>query len=162
MGITALAALLIAAPVNVMSAGAGNALTLPAARHLVRLDPQNGKPAAWLLAVQQEGADGHWLGFWRSDDEAHSWYRYASIVDCCEYDTADIIPVGMDVAMVYSYESWDVAGSTNHDVWFQWWRWNGNADWVPQAPVRVFDSSSSSIAYLRGEIARDSKDRIWI
>ena len=68
MGIAgALAALIVAGPVNVMDAW-GNALTLPSARHLVRLDPQNGKPAAWLLAVQQDGSGGHWLGFWRSDE----------------------------------------------------------------------------------------------
>jgi len=83
MGIAgALAALIVAGPVNVMDAW-GNALTLPSARHLVRLDPQNGKPAAWLLAVQQDGSGGHWLGFWRSDDEAQSWFWYALIQDNC-------------------------------------------------------------------------------
>ena len=35
--------------------GGGNALTLPAQRHLVHLD------GAWLLAVQKDGADGHGL-----------------------------------------------------------------------------------------------------
>src|SRR5438046_899104 len=107
MGIPgALAALFVAAPVNVMTAW-GNALTLPAGRHLVRLDPQNGKPATWLLAAQQDGEDGHYLTFWRSDDEAQSWFRYAPIQDtCCERDTPDLIAVGMDVAMVYSYENY--------------------------------------------------------
>ena len=59
----ALAALIVAGPVNLIGVNGGNALTLPAARHLVRLDPQNGKPATWLLAVQRDGSDGHWLGF---------------------------------------------------------------------------------------------------
>src|SRR6185312_779864 len=52
--------------------------------------------------------------------------------------------------------------STAHDVYFQWWRWNGNTEWIPQTPVKVFDSTSSSTAYLRGEIAVDSQSRIWI
>ena len=86
----ALAALIVAGPVNFIGVSGGNALTLPAARHLVRLDPQNGKPATWLLAVQRDGADGHWLGFcfieyqvfttnstpirlWKSTDGGASW-----------------------------------------------------------------------------------------
>ena len=164
MGIAgALAALLVAGPVNVMDAGGGNALTLPAARHLVRLDPQNGKPATWLLAVQQDGAAGHWLSFYRSDDEAQSWSWYAPIQDsCCERDTPDMLVVGMDVALVYSYEGPEITGSVDHDVYFQWWRWDGNANWNPTPPVKVFDSTSSSTAYLRGEIAIDSLARIWI
>ena len=154
---------IVLAVLNVMGAGGGNALTLPAARHLVRLDPQNGKPATWLLAAQQDGADGHWLSFWRSDDEAQSWTWYAPIQDTpIDRDTPDLIAVGMDVAMVYSYEGPDITGSTAHDVYFQWWRWDGNSNWIPQSAVRVFDSSSSSTAYLRGEIARDSVGRIWI
>jgi hypothetical protein len=158
-----LAALLFAAPVNVISVGGGNALTLPAARHLVRMDPQDGRPATWLLAVQQDGAAGHWLSMYRSDDEAQSWGWYAPIQDnCCERDTPDMLPVGMDVAMVFSYEGPDITGSINHDVYFQWWRWDGGSNWNPQTPVKVFDSTSSSTAYLRGEIARDSVGRIWI
>jgi hypothetical protein len=82
------------------------------------------------------------LGFWRSDDEAQSWYWYAPIQhDRNERDTPDLIQVGMDVGVVYSYEGPSVSGSPLHKVWFQWWRWNGNADWVPQTPVRVFDST---------------------
>ncbi|MGZ6141709.1 MAG: hypothetical protein ACXWLM_00130, partial [Myxococcales bacterium] len=160
---SALAALIVSAAVNVIPAGGGNALTLPAARHLVRLDPGDGTRATWLLAVQQDGAGGHWLGFWRSDDEAQSWSWYAPIQDnCCERDTPDMVAVGMDVAMVYSYEGPDITGSTAHDVFFQWWRWDGNSDWIPQAPVRIFDSTSGTTAYLRGEIARDSLGRLWI
>src|SRR5438270_2180214 len=135
---------------NVIAAGGGNALTLPAARHLVRLDPQNGRPATWLLAVQQDGANGHWLGFWRSDDDAQSWSWYAPIQDTSvDRDTPDVIAVGMDVALVYSYEGPDITGSTAHDVWFQWWRWNGNLDWAPQRAVRGVDSTAGSTGYLR-------------
>jgi len=55
--------------------------------------------------VQQDGADGHRLSMYRSVDEAKTWSWYAPIQDaCCERDTADLIAVGMDVAMVFSYE----------------------------------------------------------
>src|SRR5882724_12988395 len=105
------AALLVGAPQNVIGAGGGNALTLPAARHLVRLDPQNGKPATWLLAVQQDSADGHWLSMYRSTDEAQTWSWYAPIQDaCCERDTPDLVQIGMDVALAFSYEGPDIAG----------------------------------------------------
>ena len=81
----ALAALIVASPVSLIDVGGGNALTLPAARHLVRLDPHNGKRATWLFAVQQDGASGHWLSMYRSDDEAQSWHWYGPIQDrCCE------------------------------------------------------------------------------
>ena len=55
-------ALLAASPLTLASVQDGNALTLPAARHVMRLDPQNGKPATWLLALQQDGVSGRWLG----------------------------------------------------------------------------------------------------
>src|SRR2546429_7340808 len=48
--------------------GNGNALTLPAARHLVRMDTGGGRPPAWLLAIQQDGAGGRGLWVFRSDD----------------------------------------------------------------------------------------------
>jgi len=157
------AALLVGAPQNVISVGGGAALTLPAARHVVRLDPQNGKPATWLLAVQQDGAGGHWLSMYRSTDEGQSWHWYAPIQDdCCERDTSDLVQIGMDVAMVFSYEGPAIGGSAAHDVYFQWWRWNGNADWVSQPAIKVFDSTSSATAYLRGELAVDSAGRLWV
>src|ERR1700674_5328321 len=113
----ALAALLVAGSIDVMPAGAGNALTLPAQRHLVRLDPKNGKPATLLLAAQQEGAGGHWLSFWRSDDEGQSFFWYAPVQDdCCESHRSDLIAVGMDVALTYSYEGPAISGSVDHDV----------------------------------------------
>jgi len=157
------AALLVGAPQNIISVGGGAALTLPAARHAVRLDPQNGKPATWLLAVQQDGAGGHWLSIYRSTDEGQSWHWYAPIQDsCCERDTSDLVQIGMDVAMVFSYEGPGIGGSAAHDVYFQWWRWNGNADWVSQPAIKVFDSTSSATAYLRGELAVDSAGRLWV
>jgi len=157
------AALLAGAPQTILGVGGGNAMTLPAARHVVRLDPGNGKPAVWLLAVQQDGAGGHWLSMYRSTDEGQSWQWYAPIQDaCCERDTADLVQVGTDLALVYSYEGPGIGGSTAHDVYFQRWRWNGNADWVPRPAVKVFDSTSSATAYLRGELAIDSRGRIWV
>ncbi|MBI5547827.1 MAG: hypothetical protein HY901_28425 [Deltaproteobacteria bacterium] len=51
----------------------GNALTLPAQRHLVRMAPGGDKPAAWLLALQKGGRDSQWLVFLRSDDEGVTW-----------------------------------------------------------------------------------------
>src|SRR5690349_18913166 len=152
----------LTAVANIIPAS-GNALTLPAARHVVRLDPQDGKPATWLLAVQQDGKSGHWLSMYRSTDEGETWHWYAPIADaCCERDTPDMVQVGMDVALVYSYEGPDISGSTAHDVYFQWWRWNGSSDWFAQPTVKVFDSSSSATAYLRGELALDSLGRIWV
>ena len=140
------AALLAAVVAPIMN---GNALTLPAARHVARLDPQNGRPATWLLALQQDGASGHMLGWYRSDDEAQSWSYYAPIQDdSSERDTVDLLQVGLDLAVVYSYEGPTISGSALHDVWFQWWRWDGASDWVPSARVRVFDSTSDSIGYL--------------
>ena len=158
---TALLATLLVA--QLAPIGNGNALTLPAARHVVRIDPQNGRAATWLLAVQQDGAAGHNLWFIRSDDEARSWSSYAPIQDDpATRSTVDLLQVGMDVALVYSYEGPTVSGSTAHDVYFQWWRWNGASDWFPDPAVRVFDSTSNSTAYLRAELARDSQGRFWV
>ena len=143
--------------------GNGNALTLPAARHLVRMDTGGGRPPAWLLAIQQDGADGHGLWFLRSDDGGASWSSYAPIQDdWSERDTPDLITVGNDIALVYSYEGPTLGGSARHDVFFQWWRWDGRNDWSPSPPVRVFDSTSSTTAYYRGLIALDSVGRVWV
>jgi hypothetical protein len=143
--------------------GDGNALTLPAARHLVRMDTGGGRPPAWLLAIQQDGADGHGLWFLRSDDAGANWSSYAPIQDdASERDTPDLITVGNDIALVYSYEGPTLGGSARHDVFFQWWRWDGRNDWSPSPPVRVFDSTSTTTAYYRGLIALDSVGRIWV
>src|SRR6266446_4355733 len=153
---------LVAAAQSVLPVSSGNALTLPAARHVLRLDPGDGRPATWLLAVQQGGANGHWLSLYRSTDEARSWSWYAPIRGCCHRDTPDLIGLGMDVAMVYSYEGPQVSGSTEHDVYFQRWRWKGSAEWGADTPVAVFDSTSNATAYLRAELARDSQGRLWV
>src|SRR5436305_2094490 len=61
-------------PRPLMNIGGGNALTLPAQRHLVRIG------GTLLLALQQDGADGHLLGMFRSDDDGQSWRRLGDIV----------------------------------------------------------------------------------
>ncbi|HEY2028328.1 MAG TPA: hypothetical protein VGH20_03875, partial [Myxococcales bacterium] len=156
-------ALALLAAANVTDIAVGNALTLPSARHVVRIDTKDGRPPTWLLAMQQDGADAHWLSFYRSNDEAQTWSYYAPIQDTStDRDEADIALAGNDVAMVYSYEGPDIFGSTAHDVYFQWWRYDGAGNWGPTAPVRVFDSASSTTAYLRAMIAIDSLNHIWI
>src|SRR5256885_1313947 len=124
--------------------GGGNALTLPAARHIVRMDLGGGR-AAMLLALQQDGAEGHMLNFLRSDDEGATWRHYAPIQDLRnDRDTVDMIASGSDIAVVFSYEGPDLLGSAAHDVFFQWWRFDGIADWKPQPATRIFDSTSAS------------------
>src|SRR5689334_19608198 len=128
----------------------GNALTLPAQRHWMRMTPGGGAPIS-LLAIQKDGADGHGLIWERSDDDGRSWSYYAAIQDDhTERDTADAIAVGNDIAIVYSYEGPDLTGSTSHDVWFQWWRYRSGG-WSPDPALRVFDSTSNSSAFSRAE-----------
>ncbi|MFN7135075.1 MAG: exo-alpha-sialidase, partial [Myxococcales bacterium] len=100
----------------------------------------------------------------RSDDEAQTWHYYRAIEnDRTLRFRADLVQVGRDVAMVYAYESSRIEGSTDRDVYFQWWRFDpATRDFVPQPPVRVFDSTSSSTAYYRGELAVDSQGRLWV
>jgi hypothetical protein len=160
----ALVAAVLAAPIQVANINDGNAMTLPAGRHMVRIDPGGGRPVVWLAAIQQDGADGHALGFYRSDDEAQTWSYYAPIQDDpSETDRVDLLAVGNDIALVYSYEGPTISGSALHSVYFQWWRYDGSGGWNPSAPVTVMQAASdSSNGYLRGEIAIDSKSRIWV
>lgn len=158
-----LSAALLTAGEPVVSINAGNAMTLPAQRHLVRLEPPGSGPV-WLLAVQQDGREGYGLSLYRSDDEAQRWRFLAPIQpDAHERSTADLIAVGADVALVYSYEGPTLSGSARHDVYFQWWRWQPAArSWAPEPAVRVFDATSPSSAYYRAELARDSRGRLWV
>src|SRR6185295_17629792 len=83
--------------VPVTEIGGANALTLPAQRHLVRVTHADGT-ASLLLAIQQDGADGHGLGFYRSDNEGASWHWMAAIQDDpTERDTPDILQAGPDL-----------------------------------------------------------------
>jgi hypothetical protein len=144
-------------PQPVIDIGGGNALTLPAQRHLVRIG------STLLLAIQQDGADGNKLGMFRSDDDGQSFRRLGDIAqDPSDRDEADLVVVGQDVALVSSYEGPDLVGSTAHDVWFQWWRHRSNGEWTPDPEVKVFDSTSSDTGYYRAELAIDSRGRYWI
>jgi hypothetical protein len=143
---------------------AGNALTLPAQRHVVRIDMGSGRAPVWLLALQQGGRDGRGLSMYRSDDGTRSFRMLAPIQpDTSHHDRAELITVGRDVALVYSYEGASLGASRKHDVWFQWWRYHSSSDtWRPEPAVRVFDAQDDSIAYSRALIARDSMGRLWI
>jgi hypothetical protein len=144
-------------PAPVINIGVGNALTLPAQRHLVRIG------STLLLAIQQDGADGNQLGMFRSDDDGQSFRRLGDIAqDPSDRDEADLVVVGQDIALVSSYEGPDLVGSTAHDVWFQWWRHRANGEWTPDPAVKVFDSTSGDTGYYRAELAVDSLGRYWI
>ncbi|RKG96866.1 hypothetical protein [Corallococcus carmarthensis] len=169
MGWAALTGLLLAGmtaatPPSAIPVRGGNALTLPAHRHVVRVSRSEG--SVLLAAVQQGGQDGHGLRLFRSDNGGSSWKQEGVIHDGSTYDRADLVAVGRDVALVYAVETPDstgIGGSTSRDVYFQWWRYSASkSHWLPDTPVRVFDSTSSSTAYYRAELARDSKGRLWV
>ena len=117
VGASVLAALLSASSLGPVQWG--NQLTLPAQRHVVRVAPA-GLPAYWLVAIQRDGLGGHGLAFFRGDDGG-GWQFEADLQpDWSERDTADLVEAGGDLAVVWSYESAKLSGSTRHDVWFQW------------------------------------------
>jgi hypothetical protein len=143
---------------------ADNGLTLPAQRHLVRMVVGSPPRAVDLLALQLGTAGNGGLRFLRSDDEGASFQDYAAIQpDGTHTDRADLVPVGDDLALIYSYENISFAGSGIHDVYFQWWRHvPGSYDWAPEPPVLVFDSTSDATGYFRAELARDSSGKLWV
>jgi len=147
---------------TIASVGGANALSTPAARHLVRMDS-----GTYLLALQRDAADSQaGLTLWRSDDDAQTWSWYASLNSrASDRHTADVIRVGADLAIVQSFDAPsifpDAALDPARKVYFQWWRSNGRGDWLPDPRVTVFSPPSGS-AYHRGEIALDSAGRIWV
>ncbi|HZI05372.1 MAG TPA: hypothetical protein VEZ71_15175, partial [Archangium sp.] len=160
---TAVLTTLLASLAPMVPASGGNALTLPAQRHAVHIDTGNGRPPTWLLTLQQEGAEGRGLSFFRSDDGGRT-FRFAAAIqpDASHTDRAEVLAVGRDVALVYSYEAPKLAASRRHDVYFQWWRYRPEThDWAPQPAVRVFDADDST-AYSRALLARDSRGRLWV
>lgn len=160
-GAALLSALLSAVPLGPVQWG--NELTLPAQRHVVRVAPP-ALPAYWLVAIQRDGLDGHGLAFFRGDDAGSGWRFEADLQpDWSERDTADLVEAGGDLAVVWSYESSRLSGSTRHDVWFQWWRLDPvSGKLLPEPAVRVFDSTSSTSAYSRAVLALDSAGRLWV
>lgn len=137
-------------------------LTSPAQRHVVRIAPPEG--AVWLVALQQQGQQGRGLGLFRSQDEGQTWSYVGPLQnDPTHRDTADLISVGSDVALVYSFEGSTFSGSSRHDVYFQWWRYQAaTRSWTPAAAVRVFDSPDSTSGYSRAQLTRDSQGRLWV
>jgi len=144
--------------------GGANALSTPAARHMVRMDS-----GAYLLALQRDtmGAPSQGgLSLYRSDDDAQSWTFYASIdASASDRHTADLLPVGADLAMVDSFDAPSIVPDAALDparkVYFQWWRSNGASGWTPDTRAVVF-APQMGTAYHRGELAVDSAGRIWV
>jgi Big-like domain-containing protein len=145
--------------------GGGNALSTPAARHIVRMDS-----GTYLLALQRDEAGTApqtGLGLYRSDDDGQSWSFYASINPSpADRHTADLVKLGSDLAMVESFDAPsilpDIGLDPGRKVYFQRWRSNGASDFIPDARVAVFTPSTRGIAYHRGELAVDSLGRIWV
>jgi hypothetical protein len=159
-----LAAVLAAGGTSLVPVSGGNALTLPAQRHIVRIETGSGRPPTWLVAIQHGGRDGKGLVLYRSEDALRSVRRVADIQsDTTHRDRAELLAVGRDVALVYSYEDPSLAPSRRHDVYFQWWRYQSGSDtWVPQPAVRVLDAPDDSTGYSRALLARDSRGRLWV
>ncbi|HEX9103068.1 MAG TPA: hypothetical protein VF997_12735, partial [Polyangia bacterium] len=94
---------------TVLPIGGGNALTLPAQRHLVRIG------STLLLSLQQDSAGAQGLGMFRSDDDGATFQRLGPIQgDPSHRDETDMIAVGQDIALVYSWEGPTLVGSTAH------------------------------------------------
>ncbi len=160
---TVLLATVLASGVPLMPVSAGNALTLPAHRHVVLVETGEGRPPTALLAVQQGGREGRGLWLYRSDDGARTFHPLAAIQpDASHHDRAELLAVGRDVALVYAYESSKLSASSRHDVYFQWWRYqSASHTWAPQPPVRIFNADERT-AYSRALLARDSFGRLWV
>ncbi len=147
---------------TVTPVGGANALSTPAARHLVRMDS-----GTYLLALQRDtAAPDTGLQLYRSDDDGFSWTRYAAMnPSIAERQTADMVKLGGDVAVVTSFDAPSIVPDPSLDpgrkVYFQWWRTDGVRDWSAQPRVTVFGPASGA-AYHRGELAVDSRGRIWV
>lgn len=151
-----------------VSIGGANALSTPAGRHVVRFDPGGSIPPTYLMAIQRDGTlPNPGLSFYRSDDDGVTWYFYNAInPSSSERDTTDLLKVGNDIALVYSYDGPSLVPNATldpqHKVYFQWWRYAGLGTWNAQPAVLVFDPGVSGSAYHRGELAIDSLGRIWV
>jgi hypothetical protein len=147
---------------TITSVAVANALSTPAARHLVRTTS-----GTYLLALQRDNATPDTgLNLYRSDDDGRSWAFYAAINPAAsERHTADIVRLGDDLAMVTSFDAPSIVADPGLDparkVYFQWWRADGARDWSPGMRVAVFNPSPG-VAYHRGELALDSRGRIWV
>src|SRR5690348_7934693 len=97
--------------------GGANALSTPAARHLVWMGSDPAAAAGWLLALQQdEDARTPGLNFFRSDDGGASWSFLAPLAPCAaERQTADLVRVGDSIALVRSYDGPSIRPDTKLD-----------------------------------------------
>jgi Big-like domain-containing protein len=168
----AIAAVLIVVPLaaraqllgrtTVAAVGGANALSPPAARHLVRT-----ASGSYLLALQRGGtALQPGLVLYQSDDEGRAWSFLDTLAaDPAARQTADLVVVGNDVALVRSFDAPSIVPDAVLDpgrqVYFQWWRFDGEGGWSADPPVLVFDPPAGS-AYHRAEVAIDSLGRIWV
>ncbi len=159
----AMLAVVVASGSALVPVSGGNALTLPAQRHIVRIETGGNRPPTWLVAIQHGGEDGKGLVLYRSEDALRTLRRVGDIQpNAAHTDRAELLAVGLDVALVYSYEGPQLAASSQHDVYFQWWRYQPGANtWAPEPAVRVFDADAGT-AYSRALLARDSNGRLWI
>lgn len=159
-----LAAVVAAGGSALVPVSGGNALTLPAQRHIVHVDTGGSRPPSLLVAIQHGGSEGRGLVLYRSEDGLRTVRRVGDIQpDSTHTDRAELVAVGRDVALVYSYEGPQLAPSRRHDVWFQWWRYQSSADtWQPEPAVRVLDAADDSTGYSRALLTRDSKGRFWV
>ena len=159
-----LATVLAAGGTSLVPVSGGNALTLPAQRHIVRIETGSERPPTWLVAIQHGGVEGRGLVLYRSEDALRTVRRVADVQpDPTHTDRADLVAVGRDVALVYSYEGPSLAPSRRHDVYFQWWRYQSATDtWAPQPAVRVLDAPSDGTGFSRALLTRDSRGRLWV
>jgi hypothetical protein len=149
---------------SIATVGGGNALSTPAARHLVRMES-----GTYLIALQRDLAGGSGqtgLGLYRSDDDAQSWTFYGSLnASAADRHTVDLLKSGDDVALVQSFDAPSILPDTALDprrkVYFQWWRSDGNGGWSGDARATVFNPAAGE-AYHRGELAIDDAGRIWV
>ncbi|MCE9670684.1 glycoside hydrolase [Myxococcus stipitatus] len=159
-----LAAVLAAGGSVLVPVSGGNALTLPAQRHIIRIEKEGSRAPTWLVAIQHGGVNGLGLVLYRSEDALRTVRRVGDIQpDATHTDRAELLAVGQDVAVVYSYEGPQLAPSSRHDVWFQWWRYQAGSDtWAPRPAVRVLDAADDTTGFSRALLARDSLGRLWV
>lgn len=158
-----------AAPIN-----GGNALSPPAARHIVRIG------GTYLLALQHDGAGTRRLTLWQSDDDARTWIERGPMAGTSDRDTADLA-VGAN-GELYALSSWDApvifdstdpnqqALDSNRKIVFEKWTRDATGNFVEQLTSRrtVMDPCPASpcqspgYAYHRGELTVDSANRIWV
>ena len=120
-----------------------------------------------LLAVQRDSASPSGLHWYRSDDDGRTWRYYKAIIpNTSLHLTADALVVGNDIAIVASYDTTSSgfpndSNDVNRKVYFQWWRYDGAGDWIPESRITV-DSPPSGYAYHRATLTLDSSGALFV